>query len=145
MTFVLSFLTSRTDQNGVFFAQRRRFTKSFSRQRVCMSEIARLRSPKKTLAAHRGSGQSEASSAGQVHRTVQSVAFTKKRQGALLVQLDSSGRTTSRTPSHTEKLLRLSKSKGFGASFGRTTKQNRWLSQSHPLVGLSSDGISSDG
>ena len=110
-----------------------------------MSDIAWLRIPKKTLEADWRSGQSEASSAGQVHRTVQSVAFTKKRQGALLVQSDSSGRMTRLTPLHTNKLLWLSQSKGFGASFGRTTRQNRRLSQSHPSVGLSSDGLSLDG
>ena len=81
--------------------------------------------------------QSEASSAGQVHRTVQSVASTKKRQGSLLVQSDSSGRTTRQTPRHTDKLLRLSQSKGFGASFRRTTRQNLRLSQSHPSDGSS--------
>ena len=110
-----------------------------------MSDIAWLRSPNKTLEADRRSGQSEAYSAGQVHRTVQSVAFTKKRQGALLVQSDSSGRTTRRTPRHMDKLLRLSQSKGFRASFGQTTRRNRRLSQSHPSVGLSPDGLSSDG
>ena len=102
-----------------------------------MSEIARLRSPKKTLEADRQIGQSEAFLAGQVHRTVQSVASTKKRQGCLLVQSDSSGRTTRRTPRHTDKLLRLSQSKGFRAFFGRTTRQKLRLSQSHPSDGSS--------
>ena len=102
-----------------------------------MSYIAWLISPKKTLEADRRSGQSEPSSAGQVHRTVQSVAFTKKRQGSLLVQSDSSGWTTRRTPRHTDTLLRLSQSKGFGASFGRTTRQKLRLSQSHPSDGSS--------
>ena len=97
-----------------------------------MSDILWLRSPKKTLESDRRSGQSEASLAGQVHWTVQSVAFTKKRQGSLLVQSDSSGRTTRQTPRHTENLLRLSQSKGFRSSFGRTTRQKLWLSQSHP-------------
>ena len=113
-----------------------------------MSDIAWVRSPKKTLEADWRIGQSEASLAGQVHRTAQSVTFTKKRKGSLLVQSDSSGRTTRRTTRHTDKLLRLSQSKffgaSFGASFGQTTRQNRQLSQSHPLVGLSSDGLSSD-
>ena len=102
-----------------------------------MSEIAWLRSPKKTLEADRRIGQSESSLAGQVHRTVQSVAYTKRIQGSLLVQSDSSGRTTRRTPRHTDKLLRLSQSKGFGASFGQTTRQNLRLSQSHPSDGSS--------
>ena len=61
----------------------------------------------------------------------------EERQGALLVQSDSSGRTTRRTPRHTDKLLRLSHSKGFGASFGRTTRQKLRLSQSHPSDGSS--------
>ena len=100
-------------------------------------EIAWLRSPKKTLEADRRIGQSEASLAGKVHRTDQSVAFTKKRQGSLLVQSDSSGRTTRRTPRHTDKLLQLNQSKGFGASFGRTTRQKLRLSQSHPSDGSS--------
>ena len=91
------------------------------------------------------SSQSEASLTGQVDRTDQSVAFTKKRQGALLVQSDSSGRWTRRTPRHTRQKHRLSQSKGFGASFGWTSRRNRWLSQSHQSVGLSSDRLSSDG
>ena len=102
-----------------------------------MSDIAWLRSPKKTLEADRQIGQSEASVTGQVHRMVQSVPFTKKRQGSLLVQSDSSGRTTRRTPRHTDKLLRISQSKGFGASFGQTTRQKFRLSQSHPSDGSS--------
>ena len=100
-----------------------------------MSDIAWLRSPKKTLEADRRIGQSEAFLAGQVHQTVKSVASTKKIQGSLLVQSDSSGRTTRRTPRHTDKLLRISQSKGFGASFGRTTRQKLRISQSHPLDG----------
>ena len=110
-----------------------------------MSDIAWRRIPKKTLEADRRSSQSEASSAGQVHRTVQSVAFTKKRKGVLLVQSDSSGRTTRQTPRHWHKLLWLIQSEGFGTSFKRTTRQNHRLSQSHPSVVLSSDGLSSDG
>ena len=102
-----------------------------------MSEIAWLRIPKETLEADWRIGQSEAFLAGQVHRTVQSVMSTKKTQGSLLVQSDSSGRTTRRTPRHTDKLLRLSQSKGFGASFGRTTRQKLRLSQSHPSDGSS--------
>ena len=97
-----------------------------------MSEIAWLRSPKKTLEADWRIGQSEALLSGQVHRTVQSVASTKKRQGSLLVQSDSSGRTTRQTPCHTDKLLWLSQSKAFGASFGRTTRQDLRIGQSHP-------------
>ena len=50
-----------------------------------MSDIAWLRSPEKTLEADWRIGQSEAPLAGQVHWTVQSVAFTKKRQGGRLV------------------------------------------------------------
>ena len=102
-----------------------------------MSDIAWLRSPKKTLEADQRIRQSEASLAGQVHRTIQSVTFTKKRQGFLLVQSDSSGRTTRQTPCHTDKLLWLSQSKGFRASFKRITRQNLRLSQSHPPDGSS--------
>ena len=119
-----------------------------------MSEIARLRSPEKTLEADRRIGQSQTFLAGQVHRTVQSVASKKKRQGSLLVQSDSSGRTTSRTHRHTDKLLRLSQSKAFGASlrtiskdelsyrpitsFGRIILRTDFrLDQSHPSVGSS--------
>ena len=82
---------------------------------------------------------------GQVNRTDQSVAFTKKTQGALLVQSDSSSRSTRRTPRHTRQKHRLSQSKGFGASFDHPSRRNCWLSQSHQLVRLSSDGLSLDG
>ena len=102
-----------------------------------MSEITRLRSPKKTLEEDRQIGQSEVFLSRQVHRTVQSAASKKKRQGSLLVQSDSSGRTTSQTPRQTDKLLRLSQSKAFGASFGRTTIQYLRIDQSHPLDGSS--------
>ena len=97
-----------------------------------MSEIAQLRSPKKMLEADLRIGQSKAFLARQVHRTVQSVAFKKKRQGCLLVQSDSSGRTTRRTARHTDKLLWLSQSKAFGVSFGRTTRQDLCIGQSYP-------------
>ena len=102
-----------------------------------MSDIAWLRSPKKMLEADRRIGQSEAFLAGQVHRTVQSVTSTKKRQGSLLVQSDSSSRMKRRTPGHTDKLLRISQSIGFRASFGRTTRQKFRISQSHPSDGSS--------
>ena len=81
---------------------------------------------------------------GQVDQPDQSVVFTKKRQGALLVQSNSSSRTTRRTPRHTRQKNRLSQSKGFRASFGRTFRRKHQLSQSHPSVGLSSDGLSLD-
>ena len=102
-----------------------------------MSEIARLRSPKKTLDADRRIGQSEAFLSRQVHRTGQSVASKKKRQGSLLVQSDPSGRTTRRTPRHMDKMLRLSQSKAFGASFGRSRRQHLRIGQSHPSDGSS--------
>ena len=124
----MSVLASRTDQNGVFVAQRRRF-------RVIV--FTWQRSPKKTLEADRRIGQSEAFLSRQVHRTVQSVASKKKRQGSLLVQSDPSGRTTSRTHHHTEKLLRLSQSKAFGASFGRSPRLHLRIGQSHPSDGSS--------
>ena len=89
---------------------------------------------------------------GQVNQTDQSVAFTKKRQGALLVQSDSSGRTTRRTTPHTRQKHWLSQSHpsvGISSdglsSDGSSFRQNRRLSQSRPSVGLSSDGLSSDG
>ena len=104
-----------------------------------------LRNPKKTLEADRRIGQSEAFLAGQVHRTVQSVTSTKKRQGSLLVQSDSTGRTTRRTPRHTDKLLWLSQPKGFGASFRQTTRQKLRISQSHPSDESSYQPITSFG
>ena len=100
-----------------------------------MSEIARLRSPKKTLEDDRRIGQSEAFLARQVHRTVQAVASKKKRKGSLLVQSDPSGRTTRRMHRHTDKFLRLSQSKSFGASF-RTISKTK--SSSQPIKSLQS-------
>ena len=67
--------------------------------------------------------------------------LTKKRRIPLLVQSDSSGRSTRRMPRHTRQKHRFSQSKGFGASFGQTFRRNRRLSQSYPLVGLSSDEL----
>ena len=98
--------------------------------RVWLSEIARQKSPKKTLKADRRIGQSEAFLARQVHRTVESVASKKKRQGSLLVQSDPSGRTTSRTHRHTDKLFCLDQSKAFGPSFKRSPRQHLRLVQS---------------
>ena len=41
-----------------------------------------------------------------------------------------SGRTTSRTHRHTDKLLRLVQSKSFGRTFGRSPRQHLRLDQS---------------